>query len=188
MPRRSRWLATSTAAGLAMLLQGCGTVSEGNPSAADSSTAAPSSASQPSTATSATPTGTDLSRVDPCSLVTTDELAQLGLPPARAESATAAGRAACGSSTPDASLGIYVDSRRGLADLNTKDAIRVEERTVGGHQGRLVEKPGGYCDIDLVVTEKSSVTVAMAAFEDPSGACATAERAAAFVEPRIPRG
>jgi len=114
-----------------------------------------------------------------------DEVAQLGLP-TEPRSDTVTGRRTCFWAKPNANLGIYVDPWRGLADLNA-NAIRVEARTVGGHQGRLLVKPDG-CDFDIAVTEKSSITVSVLAFKDPSEGCSIAERAVAFVEPRLPRG
>jgi Protein of unknown function (DUF3558) len=175
------------AACLVLVIQACTNVSQGTPSAASSTSTPSVSTSAPTTS----PTGaaaSPLDNVDPCTLLTTDELAQLGFPPAHRNAPLIAGRVSCSSATPQASIGVYVDVKRGLADLNTNGASRVEDRTVGDRQGRLVEKPGGYCDVDLAVAAKASVTVSMAAFKNQAQACTVAESAAALVEPRLPRG
>jgi len=176
------------AAGLGLSSQGCTRSSNGTPSPATATATSTTVASAPPTSTTTTNAGPSLAGVDPCALLTAADLTQLGLAGVQADRATVAGRLACNWSKPGAGLGVYVDQNRGLADLNTNRATRVEDRTVGSHQGRLVEKPGGYCDIDIAVTEKSSVTVSMTTLDNPPAACPAAESAAALVEPRLPRG
>jgi hypothetical protein len=170
--------------GVAFSLPACTSSTEGT-----ASPSSPSSSSVTSpTATSSTPAvnGSGLADLDPCKLLQPQEVTQLGLPP-EARPDTVAGRAACFWTKPDGNLGIYVEPDRGLADLNTSRATRVEDKTIGSHAARLLVKADG-CDVDLAVTEHSSVTISVLMFDNPSEGCSVAERAAALVEPRLPRG
>jgi hypothetical protein len=186
MARRLRTTAGSLIAGIGVLLslQACASTSGGNPTAAESTTASSHSSPSATASQSVPASDPDLAALDPCKLVTSAELTQLGLP---TESRPATGRQACNWAKQGAVLGIYVRPSQGLADLNTNRATRVEDRTIGNHQGRLVERPDG-CDIDIAVTDRSSATVSITMIDAPSGACALAERAAGAVEPRLPRG
>jgi hypothetical protein len=177
-------LRIAAAVGVLLLAQACTKVSDGTPTASGGST----TSSSPSTAkTTTTTAGPDLAGIAPCSLLTSAEVAQLGLAGASPDQDTVAGRPACLWGAPNLTIGIYVDAKNGLADLGTGGATRVEDRTIGGHQGRLVEK-AETCDIDIAITPKSSVTVSVTALGGASAPCPVAEPAAALVEPRLPRG
>jgi Protein of unknown function (DUF3558) len=185
MARRPQMIATlGVGLGMILALPACASSTEGTASPSD-----PSSSSVTSRlVTSSTPLANDpsLAGLDPCELLQPQEVTQLGLPP-EARPDTVAGRAACFWAEPNANLGIYVDPERGLADLNTNDATRVEDKTIGGHEARLLMNADG-CDVDLAVTEHSSVTISVLMFHHPSEGCSVAERAAALVAPRLPRG
>lgn len=165
----------------------CGTTSQGQPTTATagSSSSRPDDSTVTSTPSPATP---DLAEIDPCSLITTTDLAQLGLVEAEPESDTIAGRPLCDWSVPNTSVVVYLHPTSGIAEINTNRATRVENRTIGAHDGRLVERPNGTCDIDIVVTDTSAVTVSAVTLGRPADACPLVERAATIVEPRVPRG
>lgn len=175
--------------GLALSLQACASTTAGTPSTAGSTVSPTAHTSTPSGQTSSqtSTAAPDLARLDPCTLLRPDEFANLGFtaPP---KPDTIVGRSGCGSSKPNASLAVYVDPRRGLADLNVKPNNRVENRTIDGRQGRLAEDPAGYCYFDIAVTEKSSVTVTVLFLKHSAEACTIAEHAAALVAPRLPKG
>jgi Protein of unknown function (DUF3558) len=183
MPRRPRTIAIlGVGLGVALLLQACASSTEGTASPADPSS--PSVTSRSATSSTPAANGPSLADLDPCELLRPQEVTELGLPP-EGQPDTLAGHPVCFWEEPNANLGIYIHPDRGLADLNTNRATRVEDKTIGRHDARLLVKADG-CDVDLAVTEHSTVTIVVLMFDNPSAGCSVAERAAALVEPRLP--
>jgi Protein of unknown function (DUF3558) len=164
---------------------GCSRTIAGHPVPAATTPSSTTSASliHPSEAKPAAPSVTP----DPCGLLNAEEVTQLGLPQAR--TSRYANPSSCIWATPNASLGITVDSRHGLADLKTTKAVQVSSRTIGRHEVRVVEFDD-HCDLDIPTSEHSSITVsAMIIFPGHATsrqACGRATQATALVEPRIP--
>lgn len=75
-----------------------------------------------------------------------------------------------------------------MEDTNNGDATKVEDVSVGHHQGRRVEESSGpgYCEYDLKVTVQSHATVAVISLGNTAQACALAQRAVTIVEPKLP--
>lgn len=165
-------------------MSACGTVDQGRPIPEASTTSTTSTTTVPPTSKAAS--GPDLTALNPCTLVTDSELGQLGLD-GEPRTDTKPDGPTCGWVETGLVLIVAVHPTKGLRDFNTRNATRVEERTIGGHSGRVVERPGGFCDVDIAVTEESSVVLSVTMLDEPSAACPTAERAAAFVEPRVPQ-
>lgn len=178
--------AVAVAAVLVSLVS-CTGEKSGTPIAADTTAAGassdPTSRQRTATSTSGNP---DLAALDPCSLLTAGEVAQLHLPPGKPE--TTAGNAVCewnqqGSGIVD----VTVRPNKGIDDLNTSGRT-VTDVNIGAHKGRRLEGPEpGLCDVDIAVSEKSSVTVGAVHDQTPP-ACALAEQVANLIEPKLPRG
>jgi hypothetical protein len=170
---------------------GCTSQQPGTPTAAQSTSTAPSSSAPSSSAPSKMPTTTTangLAGVDPCSLLTSADVARLGLPDARGRRDDLAGALRCVWPVGGKSIRTVIDPNRGLDDTNTGNATKVESVTVGRHEGRRVEESSGpgYCDYDLAISEKSTVTVAALDLDGTAQACTMADQAVKIVEPKLP--
>ncbi len=81
-----------------------------------------------------------------------------------------------------------IDEESGIDKLNLADASSVTDITIGRHQAkRAVETSGpGFCSVFFAVGDTASVTVKALYPHDTARACAAADKAAAFVEPKLP--
>lgn len=166
----------------------CGTEQAGTPTAADSATETSSTpTAEPVTPTTSSATGPALTEIDPCELLTSAELAQLTLPGGDPD--TRAGNRACVWNQPGdrAVVSVTLNANNGIDDLNPGSATKVEEVTIGGHTGRRLEDPDGYCVFDLAITATSSVTIATLIRDKIVEACAFAQRVVGVVEPKLPK-
>jgi len=167
------------------MVTSCADRQAGTPTAQSSTSAATVGTQQPTT------TSTRASDVpaDPCVLLSTSEVTQLGYT-GPGETSTANGARSCAWSKPDGSLEVRT-SPRGINELNVGSATTVTPVTVGSHTGLRVEEVNsavGDCSISLAVTDRSSVTVGVFMAGKTAQACAQAEQAARLVEPKLPRG
>lgn len=174
---------------IAILLAGCGGTAPGTPTAARSAEPATQSPSEPSepTVTTSESSGSGLTELDPCTLVSPDQLAGLGFTrPGEAQTALEAEM--CTWAGSGRSVSVALDPSNSVDELNTGSATSVEEITVGSHDGRRVlETSGpGFCSIDIAVTESSSATVTGIDFDGTQLACDTAMQVATIVEPKLP--
>ncbi|MGH3911156.1 MAG: DUF3558 family protein [Pseudonocardiaceae bacterium] len=158
----------------------------GGCSAATIPNAEPGSSVPAPAPSSATPTG--LTAIQACDLLTPEEVTSLGMRPhGRPESVVGLRR--CDWSIPGGDgVSTAIDEEGGIDDFNFADASSVTEATIGRHTAkRAVETSGpGYCGVHFAVGGTASVSVTALYLNDTSRACAAADQAAAFVEPKLP--
>jgi hypothetical protein len=183
----------ATVAATLALLASCGGEVPGTPTTVDptgstGSTGSPSRTSTRPAPPTTTAAGPDLTAIDPCELLTPSERAQLDLPAGEAD--TTAGNRECvwNQSGDRAVASVTLRARQGVDDIGPGQATKIEDVTVGGHTGRRLEDPDGYCSYDLAITDKSSVTVATLIDGKIAEACAFAQRVVTVVEPKLPKG
>lgn len=173
------------AAVLFTLTTACDAVTAGQPG--------PETAQHDATTRTSAPTGSTAAEanpfdgMDPCQLLTAEELAELRVtePGKRDE---LLGATACDWNPPGSGVvGVILDPVRPVAELNRAGA-RLEPVTIGRHHGRRAEqnRSRGYCSIDLEITASSSASIDASSFDDLAQACAITERVARLVEPRLP--
>lgn len=182
------WRAVAVAATALASLSACGGEEPGTPSAAETTINGSSTSPETSAPTSTpTDTGPDLVELAPCELLTADERAQLELPEGKPD--TLGGSPFCqwNKGAGNGTVGVALNLDAGLDDLNTTDRT-VTELPIGDHQGRRLEhNVPGFCDVDIAITDSSSVTVG-AVHDQTAPACELAEQVARLVEPKLPRG
>jgi hypothetical protein len=145
----------------------------------------PTSASSPS---GGAPGGKSLASVDPCTLLTSGEVAQLGLPAGQKENL--GGARGCTWNVPSGngySLGVGIRDAQGIKDLVTEGG-RLSKISVGKHDARRLEEQGktpGSCMITLGVTSSSRVDVQVNA-DTTTQACQIADNVVTNVEPKLP--
>lgn len=126
--------------------------------------------------------------LDPCTLLTSGEIAQLGLPSGQKEDL--GGQRGCvwnvtGRSGYSVSVGIR--ETQGIKDIQSQ-AVRTSGAPVGKHEARLLEEPGntpGSCMAVLGVTSSSRVDIIVQA-DVTAQACQVANQVATKVEPKLP--
>ncbi|MGH3534945.1 MAG: hypothetical protein ACRDQG_09585 [Pseudonocardiaceae bacterium] len=76
----------------------------------------------------------------------------------------------------------------GTDGLNLADSSSITDITIGRHRAkRAVEGSGpGYCNIVLAVGNTANVSVLGLYLDNTPRACAAVDKAAAFVEPKLP--
>jgi hypothetical protein len=171
----------------AFVVAGCSEVAVGTPQA---TTETPSSTTGkgPGTATTSKPAAGSVDSLAPCELLTSADLARLGVPAGK-PSLLGANKTCTFQASGKFTASITLSPKLGLADLNTQ-GFEVSPTQVGKRQARkaLERARFGACEIDMAVTEKSSagVTVANNASTDPELACPTAMEIAKTIEPKLP--
>jgi len=181
-----RGLRLLVVAGALAGLVACGDQRDGTPVAAESSSPTRSPTSRPPSTTSGS-AGSGLAALDPCELLTPAERAQLQLPDGKPDNT--AGNPGCdwNKGAGGGVVRVTIRERRGINQLNPGDATKIENVTIGTHQGRRLEFPEGNCSFDIAITNASSVTVAALVAEKLPEACVLAQRAANLIEPKLPR-
>jgi len=141
----------------------------------------------PAPAPSSVTPPTDLAAIQACDLLTAQELGSLGVP-AQGRPETILGLRRCDWGDHEGGVATGIDEQSGIDKLNLVDASSVTNVTIGRHRAkRAVEDSGpGYCDVHFAVGDTASVTVQALYLKDTPRACAAADRAAAFVEPKLP--
>lgn len=145
------------------------------------------STSTVSTTTSANPESLDV--IDPCALLTTDEVHQFeanqGIPK------TLGGARKCQWLIPGGNGVFSADLRnsQGLKDIVVGSGTLSDQR-VGDHPGKALKEDGGTgtCMIVIGITESSRVDVLGSYKADTAKACDLAMRVATLIEPRLPKG
>ncbi|MBV9142944.1 MAG: DUF3558 domain-containing protein [Pseudonocardiales bacterium] len=178
----------STRAGVAalvLLLAGCSAPQVGSPARAPGPSAPlVPPASPPPTVTP--PTG--LAALQACDLLTAQEASSLGMrPQGRAEEILGLRR--CDWTTPGGGgVSTSINEKLGIDGLNLTDASRITDVTIGRHRAkRALDGIGpGYCEIDLAVGDTANVSVLALYLNDTARACAVTDRAAVFVESKLP--
>lgn len=158
-------------------------------SAAIPDSQSPSSAPPPPTsALPSTGPATGLAAIEACDLLTAEEAISLGVP-AQGVPDDFVGLRGCNWNPPDTGLiSTTINDDLGIDGLNLADASSVSDITIGRHQAkRILEGSGpGYCDVTFAVGDGANVSVLAQYENDTPRACAAADQAAAFVEPKLP--
>ncbi|MGH3534941.1 MAG: DUF3558 family protein [Pseudonocardiaceae bacterium] len=168
---------------LVLAASGCSLPQAAIPPGQTGASVAPSTLAPSSTAPS-----TGLAAIQACDLLTAQEATTLGVP-AQGEADSIAGLRRCDwTSLGGGGVSIAIDEQDGIDKLNLADASSVTDITIGRHRAkRAVETSGpGYCRIDFAVGDTASVGVQALYLDDTPQACAAVDKAAAFVEPKLP--
>jgi hypothetical protein len=131
------------------------------------------------------PTSTLSDAVDPCALLTSRDVQQLGLVPTGRDTA-AGGRDCHWKKSGQYVVGIEIWDNRSLSDLSTINRV-VTNYPVGSHEGRQVLSHDGGCGVYLALTATSMV-VASGAGVMSADECPLADQLAKLIEPRLPKG
>lgn len=174
----------------AFALTGCTQPSPGSPAPGSSSSGGQyTSASSPSgSATTRSAAGGSLQSVDPCTWLTSGELAQLGLPAGKKQSI--GGSRGCGwPAAPDGyALQIAIWDTQGIKEIATQGG-RLSNQPVGKHDGKRLEEPAsatGGCMITVGVTSSSRVDVVVTEVDlDTAKACGVATQIATKIESKL---
>ena len=174
----------AVAAGFALLWQAAISAGQASPSVPPPYPAVP----QPyPTSPPGTPPPTGLATIDACDLLTTEEATSLGVPP-QGRPDEIVGLRRCDWGTEEGGPSTTINEDLGIDGLNLDDASSVTDITVGQHQAkRVVEGSGpGYCNVIFAVGDSANVSVLALYLNDTPRACATADQAAALIEPKLP--
>ncbi len=122
-----------------------------------------------------------------CDLLTAQEATSLGVP-AHGKAEEIGGLRRCNWAKPGSVVSTSIDERRGIEKLNLADASSVTDVTIGRHRAKraVAGRVQGYCSISFAVGDTARVGVSALYPNDTPRACATADRAAALVEPKLP--
>ncbi|HEY0454278.1 DUF3558 domain-containing protein [Actinophytocola sp.] len=173
--------------GVAVLaLTGCTETQAGTPRAADADvTTAPGSSSGAPTSGGDSP----LAGIEPCDLLTAEEVAQLGV--GNGQNDDVGDSPGCSwSKSGDFVLSVGLVTDVGIHDANLQGASP-EPVNVGGHEAIRVQNQGGGeggCAV-LIATSDSSfvdITVITTSGSDTPRACGAAENVAGLVERKLP--
>lgn len=143
----------------------------------------------PSTTSTRNSAVTVLETLEPCQLLTAQDVGQFD--------ANAGRRTVTGASARDCQwlvtggggvFGITLRSRQGLRDLDAGIGTLSDQR-VGVHSGKLLREFDGVgtCAIIVEITESSRVDVSSVANTDTEKACRYVSAIAVLIEPRLPR-
>lgn len=154
-------------AGLA--LTGCG----GGGGIAPTASSTTSNAAPSSTATN------PVAAINPCTLLSQGDVANLGLTSRGPE--TAAKSRGCGwAKGASYSIGIYADATQGLADLRAAGSTTV---ALASHDA-MQTASGIDCGVDIAITNTSSIGISVEA--GTGNACGIATQYATLIEPKLP--
>ncbi|MGH3904953.1 MAG: DUF3558 family protein [Pseudonocardiaceae bacterium] len=149
--------------------------------------AEPRPSALPSTPAPSSTEPTGLAAIQACDLLTPEELNSLGVPP-EGHPETVVGLRRCDWGGYEGTVSTAIDEESGIDELNLADASSVTDVEIGRHRAmRAQETSGpGFCSIFFAVGDAASVTVKALYPNDTPQACAAADQAAAFVEPKLP--
>lgn len=162
-----------------MLISIAACTAERIPGSGAASSADPSPNSTPSPSS----TGTFLPYNDPCTLLSSSDLQELGssTPPSRDDLVSSHG---CSFDTTNASIDVGVRINAGLAAFQANGG-KITTMTVGDHQAKEVLDRTDSCVIALGVTNTSRVDVTVTADKETE-ACPIAQQVAHLIEPKLP--
>ena len=172
---------------LVLLVTGCSTEQPGKPQADGK---AGNSASAP-TSESGNAEQSALTSTDPCDLLTTAEIAQLGLTNPGEPNSVGTGSVCDWKVSGNGGLSVGVRPEKGVADLDTSGGTKSQVK-VGKFDVTKIEAPAGgtpVCTMIIAVTPTSSVDVIAnftAASTDVAGACERATKATNLIAPKLP--
>jgi len=166
-----RWL---VAGGLVLALTACSSAEAGSPRPADPDVTSESG-------------GPGLDQIEPCDLLTGDDLSRLGL--SGGDDADFGDSPGCDwSKSGDFGVLIGLSPDLGAEEANLSGATP-EPITLGSHDALRVEEQGGAegsCAILIVVSDSSYVDVSATAGGDTPKACDKANEVAELIEPKLP--
>lgn len=144
-------------------------------------------ASSPASPPPGTASPTGPAAIQACDLLTTQEVSSLGMPP-QGRPDEIMGLRRCDWGDHEGGVSTSIDEESGIDGLSLADASSVTDVTIGRHQTkRAVETSGpGYCSVFFAVGDSTSVGVSAIYLNDTPRACAVADHAAAFIEPKLP--
>jgi hypothetical protein len=149
--------------------------------------ALPSTVESPVSTTRGNPQSLDV--IDPCALLTADEVHQFGANQGIPK--TLGGARTCKWSTPDGNgvFGTGLRNSQGLKDIVVGNGTLSDLR-IGNRAGKALKEDGGAgtCMIVIGITESSRVDVQGLYKADTARACDLAMRVATLIEPRLPKG
>jgi hypothetical protein len=130
-----------------------------------------------------------LATIKACDLLTAQEASSLGLrPQGRPEKIIGLRR--CDWTTPEGGgVSTGINERRGIDKLNLARATSVTDVRIGRHQAKraLDSSEPGYCEIIFAVGDTANVSVlTLLDTKDRAQACEITNRAAVFVESKLP--
>lgn len=130
---------------------------------------------------------TGLAVVQACDLLTAEQTAALNVP-AQGRPDTVLGLRRCDWGTAEGGISTSINEKLGINGVELTDASNITNITIGRHRAkRAVEGGGpGYCNVIFAVGETANVSVLALYLRDTPRACAAVDRAAAFVEPKLP--
>ena len=123
--------------------------------------------------------------LQPCELLTAEDLAALGLPAEPLEEGELGPARTCQWQTSGShTVTVGVIDEFGIDEVQSENPP--EPTTVGSHDAVRYEGLGGTCGVAIAVTESSRVDVLGIAGGDLAKGCDHASQAAALVEPKLP--
>lgn len=179
-----------SAVATAILASACTSDEGGTPLATGTGDATSSSSNEAPETSSSDPGGSAVADLDPCTLLSTSELADYGNLEGPKDPGFQSVRA-CDWQTPVGAdeglvIGVAVRDDAGVRDANdTGSGIDFTE--VDGREVARIPDAGGHCIIALGVTDSSRVDVNVTA-PDTQRACEIADEVAGIVEPKLPEG
>jgi hypothetical protein len=130
-----------------------------------------------------------LATIKACDLLTTQDANSLGLRP-QGQPEDIVGLRRCDWTTPEGGgISTGINERRGIDKVNLASATSVTDVRIGRHQAKraLDSSEPGYCEVILAVGSTANVSVlTLLHTNDTARACAVADRAAVFVESKLP--
>jgi hypothetical protein len=164
----------------AAIALGAAACSSGAATGTPTATSAPATTS--SSDSSSSGDGNSLASVDPCGLLTQQQVSQLGLtaegPANNAESKGCGWRKG-----PTYSLGFYIYQNRPIDAVGSNGASKV---TLQSHDAVETTASGTGCAVEIEVSRTSTVLVTTDANSGLTQSCRIAEQYATLIEPKLP--
>lgn len=135
--------------------------------------------------TTDSPSGTassSLTSLDPCSLLTKDDLTQLGVK-LRGPDNSAKSRGCAWQKGPTYEVGIYLNSSQGINELGAGGSNKV---SLQSHDAIQLMGNGFSCLVDIAISDTTSVNVSVASSGGQSQECQIATQYATLIEPKLP--
>lgn len=165
----------------------CSPTDEGQAAPSPSSNSSSSPPMSPSASGGDSPS---LADIDPCSLLSSDELSSLGnFPEGKPENVGSA--RTCGfkkerqkTTDPGLDLGVNIREEQGIGDAQDM-GMGIDRTEANGRELAQIPGPGG-CTIAIGVSDTSRVDIVVVGDEGTQQACNDADKVAAIVEPKLP--
>jgi hypothetical protein len=140
----------------------------------------PTPTASPSSDSPSTSAGSPLASLDPCSLLTGDEMTQLGVI-SNGPDNTPKSRGCVWQKHGAYTVGIYLDGTQGIDAPGSDGATKA---TLSSHDAVQVERTG--CDIEIAISNTSSVDVNASYGGNQGQECQLAQTYAQMIESKLP--